>query len=363
MRNRLPVLSGVFGVMALSNAIVPVLPQLAEGTTVQGAIYSSYFLGALLLVLPAGFLADRIGELPLIRAGLLLTLGSGLALCFADSPGLILSARLVEGFAAGLFVPASLALLNSGPDHDRMSGYFMSLLNLGLVTGLIAAGFLARMSGSEYSGVVAFTGFCIIPLALSMFMTKDPSPRAFSHESLKESFSRISLLLSKYFWLWLSAVVLIGITGALTAHYPEYTGLPSDLISVQIAAMSVATAVAVLVTSHSRFDPVALIRIASVAMAAGVLLVIVSPWGFLVIGWLAGMVMVAQLSFLAIAESRQGLVMGLFSTASYGGMALLPFIAGVLAELFGFLPAFTAIAASTILVAATIGRCECRAKA
>lgn len=361
MRARLPVLFGVFGVMALSNAIVPVLPLLAEGATVQGAIYSAYFLGALLLVLPAGFLADRIGERPLIRAGLLLTLGSGLALCFADSPVLILSARLVEGFAAGLFVPASLALLNSRPDHDRMSGYFMALLNLGLVSGLVAAGFLVRMSGNEYAGVIAFTGFCLVPFALSIFMPEKVPSRTLPPESRKESFSRISHLLSNYFWLWLSAVVLIGITGALTAHYPEYTDLPPDLISVQIAAMSVATAVAILLTSHSRFDPVALIRIASVAMAAGVLLVIVSPWGFLVVGWLAGMVMVAQLSFLAIAEPRQGLVMGLFSTASYGGMALLPFIAGVLVEGFGFLPAFCALAASTLLIAATIGRCRCRA--
>ncbi|MDD1715794.1 MAG: MFS transporter [Methanolinea sp.] len=363
MRDRLPVLSGVFGVMALSNAIVPVLPLLAEGTTMQGAIYSAYFLGALLFVLPAGFLADRIGERPLIRAGLLLTLGSGLALFFADSPVLILSARLVEGFAAGLFVPASLALLNSGPDHDRMSGYFMALLNLGLVTGLVAAGFLARTSGSEYAGVIAFTGFCLLPFALSMFMRGQVPSRAFPLEPRRESFSRISLLLSRYFWLWFSAVVLIGITGALTAHYPEYTDLPPDLISVQIAAMSVATAAAILVTSHIRIDPVALIRIASIAMAAGVLLVIVSPWGFLIIGWLAGMVMVAQLSFLAVAETRQGLVMGLFSTASYGGMAILPFIAGVLAEGFGFLFAFAALAASAILVAATIGRCECRADA
>ena len=48
--------------MALSNAVVPVLPDFAEGAALQGVVYSAYFLGAFLTVLPAGIASDRIGS-------------------------------------------------------------------------------------------------------------------------------------------------------------------------------------------------------------------------------------------------------------------------------------------------------------
>ncbi|WP_243670441.1 hypothetical protein [Methanoculleus chikugoensis] len=54
MLQKLPVLLGIFVVMALSNAVVPVLPDFAEGAALQGVVYSAYFLGAFLTVLPGG---------------------------------------------------------------------------------------------------------------------------------------------------------------------------------------------------------------------------------------------------------------------------------------------------------------------
>ena len=64
MRERLPIYLGIFGVMALSNAIVPVLPAFAMGAALQGSVYAAYFLGAFLTVIPGGLLSDRAGEDP-----------------------------------------------------------------------------------------------------------------------------------------------------------------------------------------------------------------------------------------------------------------------------------------------------------
>jgi sugar phosphate permease len=50
--------------------------------------------------------------------------------------------------------------------------------------------------------------------------------------------------------------------------------------------------------------------------------------------------------------------MGLFSTTSYLGMALLPVLAGIVADLSGFFPAFLMAAACAVLVALTIGSCS-----
>lgn len=361
MRARLPLFLGVFLVMALSNAIVPVLPFFAVGTTSQGAIFSAYFLGALLLVLPAGYLADRVGEVPLIRSGLLLTCLSGILLSFASSPALVLAGRLLEGVGAGLFVPAALAFLNARPDHERMSGYFMALLNLGLLIGLIGTGWLASYWGESYAGIYLFTLAAFLPLAFSFAMGGGaPKKAGMPLETAAATLDRLKTMFSSYFWLWVSAVLIIGITGALTALHPEFTDLPPDLVSQEIALMNVATIAAILVTAHASLPPVPTIRAAAVAMAGGVALTFFSLWGFLVVGWLAGMVMISQLSFLAGASDRQGVLMGLFNTASYGGMTLIPFVAGVIAEYAGFPAAFAATGLCALLVAATIGRCSCR---
>jgi len=360
MRARLPLFIGVFVVMALSNAIVPVLPSFASGTTAQGALFSAYFLGAFLLVLPAGYLADRIGEVPLIRAGLLLTFISGIVLAVAPSPALVIAGRLLEGFGAGLFVPAALALLNARPDHERMSGYFMALLNLGLLVGLLGTGWLVLRWAGAYAGIYLFTIVSVLPLALSFAMERRiPGAASVPVETASAILRRLKLVFSSYFWLWASAVLIIGITGALTALHPEFTDLSPDLVSQEIALMNLATIAAILVASHASLPPVPTIRAAAVAMAGAVILTFFTMWGFLLVGWLAGMVMISQLSFLAGVSARQGVLMGLFNTASYGGMTLLPFLAGALAEYAGFAAAFAAFALCALLVAATIGRCGC----
>jgi len=382
MRSRIPVFLGVFTVMALSNAIVPVLPGLAEGTVAQGAIYSSYFLGALLLVLPAGIFADRIGEIPLIRAGLLLTSLSGVFLLASGSSYLLLFSRLAEGVGAGLFVAAGLAYLNARPDNAKGSGYFLAMLNVGLVVGLIATGWIVEAAGDTYAGVLLFTVISLVPLLASIFMRSDREPvrsGVAGSESLEsdtrqvdvpvknpgpetfgEIFSRAGRVIRNYFWLWVSAVVLIGITGALTAIYPQFSGLDPAIIGIQIAAMNISTAVAVLIVPRAGFSPIPVIRASAILMAGAVLLTFFTPWGFIPVGFLAGVVMIGQLTFLARVEPRQGAVMGLFNVASYGGMTILPFIAGVVAEKVSFFAAFATSILFALLIAATIGRCGCR---
>lgn len=360
MRQALPLILGVFAVMALSNAIVPVLTLYGEGTIAQGAIYSAYFLGAFLLVLPSGVICDRIGEKPVIFCGLILTSVTGLVLPLFESGVAVLAIRLVEGFGAGLFVPAGLSLLNSRIDHEKMSGYFMAMLNIGLVAGLVGTGWLVRVSGDQAAGIIAFAGFSLIPLVLSFFMPKrDLAGYKSDVETISSILERLFRVLSQYFWLWVASIIIIGTTGALTAIYPEFTDYSSDIIGIHIAAMNISTAVAVFFVSRAHLPPVPAIRGSALLMAAAVMVTFYTPWTFIIIGLLAGVVMIATLTFLAQAEKRQGVLMGLFNTASYGGMTLLPFVAGVFAEKLTFFAAFIVVALCSLLVAATIGTCRC----
>ncbi len=350
MKTPFTLFSGVFCVMALSNAIVPVLPFYAGSSSLQGSIYAAYFLGAFLSTLPAGRLSDRIGHVPLIRSGLVITAASGLLLSLFPAPYLVTACRFFEGVGSGCFVAAALSYVNSREDHVKMSGYYMALLNAGLVTGLVLAGWLASRIGNPVTGIMLFTVLVSVP-ALTSFFLRDAGEHAVPFSTaVFVSFVR------DYRWLWFSSVVLIGITGVVSSLYPRFSGAPPESLGYWIAGMSIATIGAVLAASRLSLPPTASIRWSAVLMAGGVLIAFLSPWGFAILGALAGIVMIAQMAILAGIRGHQGVVMGLFSTTSYLGMAILPFLAGLVADMAGFFSAFGLTALSAIMVALTIGR-------
>lgn len=346
--------------MALSNAIVPVLPDFAtDSTALQSVIYSAYFFGAFLTVLPAGMASDRIGAAPLIRAGILCTLVSGVLILLSPPGFIVLGARVLEGVGAGLFVATALAWVNSRPDHIRLSGWFFAAMNLGLVTGLLATGLMEGVAGT-YGGIAFYTVLAVVPAATSIFFT--------DHTVSDRPRAKLAVVLRDYKWLYYSTLILLGATGVVTALFPDFTDASATALSIQIGAMSTATVITSLIAARMPLRPIPTIRAGAALMAAALLFCYISPafgdyavvLGFLAIGGLAGFCIVAQTAFLAETNLAQGTVMGVFNTASYAGMAFLPFFAGLIAQYFGFLPAFGIIAIFVLSVSAVIGRCRCR---
>jgi len=353
MRTRLTLFFGIFTVMALSNAIVPVLSEYAPASSLQGAVYAAYFLGAFITTLPAGILSDRFGRIPLIRLGLAITVTSGLFLSINSDPLLVLVARFIEGFGAGLFVAAAMSYVNTDPDHVRLSGWLMAFMNAGLVAGLLLAGWLAAFLNEPASGILLFSFLAIVP-ALTAFLAREPSGPAAGYPA-----GTVVRFIGQFRWLWFSAIVLIGATGVVTSLYPKFSGAPADVLGFWIAGMSVVTIAAVLIYSRTTLPPVPTIRWAAALMGIAVIITFFSAAGFLLIGALAGIVMIAQMAFLATTQQYQGVVMGLFATMSYLGMALLPVAAGLIADTTGFFAAFCFVALGAAMVAGTIGRCSC----
>lgn len=344
---------GVFALMALSNAIVPVLPAFAPGAAWEGAIYAAYFLGAFLSTLPGGILSDCYGRAPVIRTGLVLTTLSGVLLFCISGPMPVVVLRLIEGLGAGLFIAAGMSYINSQPDHTRLSGYYLAMLNVGLVAGLALSGWLAAWSGEPASGIGVFTGLSFAALVAGFILREEPVLLPHAAATPGPGFRETAGLIITHSRLWYSAIVLVGITGVVSSLYPGFSKEPADVLGVWIAAMSIATIVTALVVSRLPLPAREVIRWSAVIMAGGVFLSFVSPLGFVVLGALAGVVMVAQMTVLAGEQNRQGLVMGLFSTASYLGMTILPFIAGIIAAGAGYQYAFmvTAIVGATVALA------------
>lgn len=356
MRIRLTLFLGIFAVMALSNAIVPVLPSFADSSSLQGAIYAAYFLGAVASTIPAGILSDRFGRVPFIRLGLIITVISGILLAGISSPFPVLGVRFIEGIGAGCFVAAAMSYVNSVPDHERMSGYFMAMLNAGLVAGLVLTGWLAAFFQLPATGIIFFTVCAGVPAVTGFFI------RESSGGTPKDDQSVLLPLVSEYRYLWYSSVVLLGITGVVISLYPEFSGVSFAIAGIWIALMSVSTIIAVLLASHISLPPVRTIRWCAILMVVGVLIAFYTPLGFIAIGALAGVVMIAQMAFLADIQDHQGVTMGLFSTTSYLGMAVLPFLAGLVADSFGFFVTFCATALCAVTVALTIGQCSCKSR-
>jgi MFS family permease len=350
MKTLFTLFSGIFSVMALSNAIVPVLPKYSGSSSMQGAIYAAYFLGAFMSTLPTGILSDRYGRLPFIRAGLVITVASGFLLSLLSLPYAVLTARFIEGIGGGCFVAAAISYVNSRPDHEQMSGYFMALLNWGLVIGLILAGWLGARPANPANGILVFSVLAILPACMSLVI---PDP---GHGAARTDPAVLTAVVRDYRWLWFSSIILVGITGVVSSLYPKFSGASPDSLGFWIAGMSIATIGAVLVMSRLSLPPVLTIRISAILMAAGVMISFYSTWGFPILGALAGFVMIAQMAVLAGVGDNQGMAMGLFTTTSYLGMTILPFIAGLFADTTGFFSAFAITALSAVLVAILIGR-------
>lgn len=357
MKQRLILCIAVFTVMALSNAIVPVLPLFASGAAMQGLLYAAYFVGALCTVLPGGILCERFGRVPLIRGGLLLSLVSGALMILVPGQMVIAGARLLEGVGAGLFISAAMAWVNSQPDHEPLSGRFMASLNAGLIAGLVITGLIPEhyTYNTIPGSFILFTLMMGIVLLMSAVVREVECPLS--------SREPITGALTSHWWLYVSAFLLIGATGAVTALYPEFTGRSADLLGMQIALQNIGTIVAVLVASRFRLDPIPTIQVGSVVLGLSVLLCYLTPAGFAVMGAAAGVVIIAQMAFLAETGTGQGVTMGLYNSATYAGMAILPTISGAVFQYMGSVAAFLVTAGMVGIVTVTIRRCTaCRLK-
>lgn len=343
--------AAVFVLMALSNAVVPVLDAFAEDASLQGLIFSGYFFGAMLTVLPAGLASERYGRLRLMRLGIAGTCVAGAAIVLLSSGPAVAVARVAEGVATGLFVSASLAYVNSRRDHGRLSGLYMASLNGGLLIGLIATGALVQASGLRTAGVIVFTVLAIGSFAL--VRGRD----AVGGTGMVNPLPRLAPVLRRYRWLFYATVVIFGAGGAVTGMYPGFSSADPGLLGVQIALQNIATIVAILVVSRLATNPVRTIRASALVMAAAVGFSFFSPIGFAAIGAAGGAVQISQLAFLAKTGEPQGVVVGVFNTASYAGMAVLPVVAAIVARSFGYAVAFGVVVLVSISVALTIERC------
>lgn len=160
--------------------ITPLLPDLTDeyGLSKAGAgiLSASYPAGTLLLAVPAGALAARIGVRPTVIAALALLAGASLVFGLADSAGVLIAARLVQGFGAAAVWAGGLAWVAAVvPPEVRAQA-------IGAAIGAAIAGALGGpVLGAAVDAIgrgVVFAVFVALPLALIVALARMPGPEA-----------------------------------------------------------------------------------------------------------------------------------------------------------------------------------------
>jgi EmrB/QacA subfamily drug resistance transporter len=140
----------------------------------------------------AGFLmlgarsADLLGRRRVLLAGTALFVLSSLACAAADSPGLLIGARALQGCAGAIVSPTTLSIITTalpeGPERNRGVGLWAALGGLGASSGALLGGFLTQVFGwpaifainAPIGAVVIFYGLRVIP-----FDVRREGPRHF----------------------------------------------------------------------------------------------------------------------------------------------------------------------------------------
>jgi MFS family permease len=122
--------------------------------------------GGLLLV--CGRAGDLYGRRLLFPAGLGGFGAVSLLGGFAQSPGVLVLARFLQGAAAAAFVPASLSLLTTifaeGEERNRAIETYGTMAALGFVVGMVGGGVLTELLGWRW------VLFVIVPVALAALL-------------------------------------------------------------------------------------------------------------------------------------------------------------------------------------------------
>jgi len=352
----------VFAIQGLSNSVIPVLPELAgEGNAspaVSSLLYSGYFIGALLTLLPFGILSDRIGNQKVVGLGITLTFVSGLFISYSDNLWVLGISRFVEGLGCGAFFPAAYSMLAEWENSQRSMGEFNFLLNAGLASGVVLSGMLAEMGIKTAIDIFALMAGFSFALLLWESRTWDYSGRKNKKSgtseregSGKKPEAPMTFKPERYlkktgetffengFWkLWGISVLLYGATGLLTSNYADYSAdfLTKPELGLAISASYVAAMLSSLAAGRTRAKNKNIVRAGIILAAAGILFSLKAPLlAFFLIGAGGGVAVVGLIAAVSRISSS-GIAMGLLNTGIYAGLGLIPVFGSLFIEPLGY---------------------------
>jgi MFS family permease len=148
------IMGTVAGHLMIMGMLLPVLPLYAATFGVNeatlGLVITVFGIGRLLIDIPAGLLAERLGRKVLMCGGPVLLAVGSLGCALADGFAWLVAFRFMQGLGAGAYMTAAgivCADVSTPETRGRIMALFQSALLIGAGTGPAVGGFLAASFG------------------------------------------------------------------------------------------------------------------------------------------------------------------------------------------------------------------------
>ena len=151
-----PLCLGFFMIMldtTIVNIAVPTLVrELGASLTAVGWVNSAYLLTFAVLLLVTGRLGDRFGPRRVFILGLVVFTAASAACGLADSIGVLVAARAVQGVGAALMTPQTMSMITRVFPPARRGaamGVWGAVAGVATITGPVLGGLLVETAGWE----------------------------------------------------------------------------------------------------------------------------------------------------------------------------------------------------------------------
>jgi MFS family permease len=309
-------------------------------------IFATYAFGVLATLLLAGGVSDKVGRRPVLIAALAGLMGATVLFLVAASAAWLFVARGLQGLATGAAVSAgSAALLDLHPRRDPTG---VALTNATAAAGGIGLGMLVSSSlvqiGWEPRRLPYLALLVLIGIALAGAYLMPEPVRNRSAFRLTVARPRVPAVVRRPFLLAALAVLSTWSIGSLFFSLGPELGTQlfatsnAIVAGIGVVALAAAAAVAQLLTGHSA--PWIATSVGSLALAAGIILIVVAAAIGSSVAYLAGSILggagfgaaylgglralVAQIP----TEHRAG-VLSAFYVVAYGSLSVPAILAGI----------------------------------
>ncbi|TQO22384.1 EmrB/QacA subfamily drug resistance transporter [Paramicrobacterium agarici] len=169
---------------SIVNVALPAIEnELGGGLAVQQWVVDAYMLTLGAFILLAGSLSDSFGRGRVLAAGLVWFGVTSLLCAVAPTASLLIIARALQGIAAALLVPSSLAIITSTFDDDergRAIGTWTAWTGTAMIIGpLLGGGLVDLVSWRLIFGINVLP--IVVTLALMVRMPRQPRPEGRVH--------------------------------------------------------------------------------------------------------------------------------------------------------------------------------------